>query len=139
MINELIKNDFGIKEKEDYSCSEKILYGANKVYDLGLDKESLKLAAGLSGGVYSEKLCGAVSASAMVLAKLFVKDRAHESEYCGKLIQEFVSRYEEELKTTTCSRLKENYRTEDDGCKAVVLKAAELLDEIIIREQNSPQ
>ncbi|MDA3809079.1 MAG: C-GCAxxG-C-C family protein [Spirochaetaceae bacterium] len=138
MIRELINNDFGIKEKEDYSCSEKILYGANIVYDLGLEKESLKLAAGLSGGVYTEKLCGAVSSSAMVLAKLFVKDRAHEGEYCGKLIEEFVSRFEKEMKSTTCFNLKEDYRTEEEGCKAVVLKAAELLDEIIIREQNSP-
>ena len=87
MVSELIKNDFGIKEKEDFSCSEKILYGANQVYELGLDKESLKLAAGLSGGVYTGKLCGALSASAMVLGKLFVKDRAHEGDYCGKLLK----------------------------------------------------
>lgn len=139
MINELIKNDFGIKEKEDYSCSEKILYGANDVYKLGLDKESLKLAAGLSAGVYSGKLCGAVSASAMVLAKLFVKDKAHEGEYCGELIKELVTRYEQEMKTTTCFDLKEEFRTEEAGCKLVVLKAAEILDDIIMRElQNSP-
>lgn len=136
MISKLIKNDFGIKEKEDFSCSEKILYGANEVYGLGLDKESLKLAAGLSGGVYSEKLCGAVSASAMVLAKLFVKDRAHESEYCGNLISEFVSTYEKEMKSTTCFNLKEDHRTEEEGCKAVIYKAAEILDEIISRERT---
>ena len=136
MVNELIKNDFGIKEKQDFSCSEKILYGANDVYNLGLDKESLKLAAGLSGGVYTGKLCGAVSASAMVLAKLFVKDRAHEGEYCGNLIEEFVSRYENEMDSTSCVNLKEEHRTEKNGCKAVVLKAAEILDEIIIREQK---
>jgi C_GCAxxG_C_C family probable redox protein len=136
MISELIKNDFGIKEKEDLSCSEKILYGANQVYDLGLDKESLILAAGLSGGVYSEKLCGAVSASAMVLAKIFVKDRAHEDEYCGQLISEFVSRYEKEMKTTTCKNLKDDFRTESDGCKAVILKAAEILDDIILKEKK---
>ena len=136
MISKLIKNDFGIKEKEDYSCSEKILYGANEVYNLGLDKESLKLAAGLSGGVYTEKLCGALSASAMVLAKLFVKDRAHEGEYCGILIKEFISRYEDEMKSTTCNNLKDDFRTEEDGCKAVILRAAEILDEIVQREQG---
>jgi C_GCAxxG_C_C family probable redox protein len=134
MIYELIKNDFGIKEKEDFSCSEKILYGANDVYNLGLDKESLKLAAGLSGGIYTEKFCGALSASAMVLAKLFVKDKAHEGEYCGNLIKELVSRYETEMTSTTCSDLKKDFKTEKDGCKAVIIKAAEILDEIIQRE-----
>ncbi len=134
MISELIENNFGIKEKEDYSCSEKILYGANTEYNLGLDKESLKMAAGLSGGVYTENLCGAVSASALVLAKLFVKERAHEDSYCGDLINELVSRYEKEMKSSNCRVLKDNFRTEENGCKAVILKAAEFLDEIVNRE-----
>ena len=138
MISKLIKNDFGIKEKEDYSCSEKILYGANQVYELGLKKESLIMAAGLSAGVYSEKLCGAVSASAMVLAKLFVKDRAHEGDYCKGLISEFVSRFEADMNTTSCKDLKEDFRTEEDGCKAIILRAAEILDKIIQREQYEP-
>lgn len=134
MISELIKNDFGIKEKEDYSCSEKILYGANGEYKLGLDKESMKMAAGLSGGVCSEKLCGAVSASAMVLAKLFIKDRAHEGDYCKGLIKEFVTRFEGAMDTTNCKELKEEFKTEEHGCKVIVLKAAEILDEIVLRE-----
>ncbi len=136
MISELIKNDFGIEEKEDYSCSEKILYGANGEYDLGLDKESLKMAAGLSGGVCSGKLCGAVSASSMVLAKLFIKDRAHEGDYCKGLINEFVTRFESDMNTTNCIKLKEEFKTEEHGCKAIVLKAAEILDEIVLREQR---
>lgn len=136
MISELIKNDFGTEEKEDYSCSEKILYGANGEYNLGLDKESLKMAAGLSGGVCSEKLCGAISASAMVLAKLFIKDRAHESDYCKGLVKEFVTRFQNDMETTNCKELKEEFKTEEDGCKAIVLKAAEILDEIVLRERK---
>lgn len=136
MISELILNDFGIEEKEDYSCSEKILYGANGEYNLGLDKESLKMAAGLSGGVCSEKLCGAVSASALVLAKLFIKDRAHEGEYCKGLVKEFVTRFESDMHSTNCKELKEEFKTEKDGCKAIILRAAEILDEIVLREQK---
>jgi len=136
MISELIINDFGIEEKEDYSCSEKILYGANSEYNLGLEKDSLVMAAGLSGGVYSEKLCGAISASAMVLAKLFVRDRAHEGEYCKGLINEFVTRFESDMNSTTCKNLKDDFRTEQEGCKSIVLKAAEILDEIILREKR---
>lgn len=136
MVSELIKNDFGSAEKEDFSCSERILYGSNEVYKLGLDKESLKMAAGLSAGVYSERTCGAVTAAAMVLAKLFVKDRAHEGEYHKELISEMVSRYEEAMGTSGCGKLKEDHRTEELGCKMVILKAAEILDDIIIRETS---
>ena len=54
MVKDLIDQGFGTEEREDYSCSEKILYGANQVYNLGLDKQSLVMAAGLSGGYTPE-------------------------------------------------------------------------------------
>jgi len=134
MVKQLIEEGFGTEEREDYSCSEKILYGANQVYRLGLDKQSLVMAAGLSGGVYTGKLCGAVSASALVLSRLYVKDRAHAEPRCGELVEEFVTRFEGALGTTSCGALKEKYRTEEEGCKAIVFRAAEILDDIIARE-----
>ena len=134
MVKDLIDQGFGTEEREDYSCSEKILYGANQVYNLGLDKQSLVMAAGLSGGVYTGKLCGAVSASALVLARLYVKDRAHAEPRGGELVEEFVTRFEKAMGTTECEALKAGFRTEEEGCKAIVLKAAEILDHIIARE-----
>jgi len=134
MVSTLIEQGFGDKEREDYSCSERILYGSNEIYNLGLDKESLKMAAGLSAGIYAGRSCGAVTASAMVLAKLFVKDRAHEGEYHKGLISEFVARYEEEMGTSSCEPLKENFHTEEEGCRPVIIAAARILDEIVKRE-----
>lgn len=134
MVKQLIEDGFGTEEREDYSCSEKILYGANQVYSLGLDKQSLVMAAGLSGGVYTGKLCGAVGASAMVLSRLYVKDRAHAEPRGGELVEEFVTRFENAMGTTTCEALKEKHRTEEEGCKAIVFRAAEILDDIIARE-----
>lgn len=49
MLSDLIKNGFG--EEEDLNCAEKILYAANREYNLGLDKSALKLAAGFGGGM----------------------------------------------------------------------------------------
>ena len=57
MLYDLIMNDFG--KEEDYNCAEKILYGANKVYNLGLSKEALKLSAAFGGGMGIESTCGA--------------------------------------------------------------------------------
>lgn len=136
MVSKLIEEDFGHVDKEDFSCSERILYGSNIAYNLGLDKESLKMSAGLSAGVYAERTCGALTAGAMVLAKLFVKDRAHEGEYHKELINELITRYEEEMGTSGCAELKEDHRTEEEGCKFVILKAAHILDHIILREQG---
>ncbi|MBN2656359.1 MAG: C_GCAxxG_C_C family protein [Spirochaetales bacterium] len=136
MVSELIESGFGDKDREDFSCSERILYGANEVYNLGLDKESLKMSAGLSGGIYSRRSCGAVTASAMVLAKLFVKDRAHEGDYHRDLISEFVNRYEEELGSSVCQPLLDRYRTEEEGCRKVIIAAARILDDIVNREMK---
>lgn len=133
-LSEMIKNGYG--KKEDLSCSERILYGANTVYNLGLDKDALIMAAGLSGGMYVGDVCGAVSVGVLVLSKLFVKDRAHESDYIKKLVSEFIESYDRDMTTYKCTRLKELYKTKERSCDDIILKAAELLDMIIERETN---
>lgn len=134
MLSELIREGFGSADREDFSCSEKILHGSNRIYGLGLDRESLKMAAGLSSGIYCERTCGAVTASAMVLAKLFVREKAHEGEYHKGLIAEMVTRCEEAMGTSGCAVLKENFRTEEEGCTSIIVNVAEILDDIIGRE-----
>ncbi len=135
MLKELIKNGFG-KDK-DYNCAEKILYGANEAYKLGLDKESLKLVAGFGGGMGIESVCGALTGSIMVLSKLFVNDIAHESGKIKELTQELLHRYEDEMKDINCAPLKNNYRTLSSGCDEVILKAAEILDDIVVCERKN--
>lgn len=132
MLAELIKNDFG--EKEDLNCAEKILYGANIAYNLGLDKRALKLAAGFGGGMAIEDKCGALTAGIMVLSILFVEDRAHESDRIKDLTKELFDEYKSEMGSIDCAPLKEKHRTEELKCKNVILKAAELLDRIVTRE-----
>ena len=52
-------------------------------------------------------------------------------------VEELIIRYEKEMKSTTCTTLKDNFRTEEDGCKGIILKAAEILDDIIQREMKN--
>lgn len=132
MLTELIRQGFG--EKEDLNCAEKILQGANVAYNLGLDKEALKLAAGFGGGMAIEDKCGALTASIMVLGKLFVKNNAHESTRIKELTKELFDEYKKKMGTIDCAPLKEKYRTEELKCKNVVLAAAEVLDRIVKRE-----
>ena len=133
MLYELIKQGFG--EDEDFNCAEKIFYGANKVYSLGLDKSTLKLSAGFGGGMGIESVCGALTASIMVLSYMFVNEKAHESTKIKDLSKELLDRYEQEMGNIECKPLKDAHRTEEIKCKNVILAAAKILDEIIIREK----
>ncbi len=132
MLADLIREGYG--DKEDLNCAEKILYGANIAYNLGLDKEALKLVAGFGGGMGIEDKCGALTGAIMVLGKLFVKDRAHESTRIKDLTNELFDAYKNEMGFIDCAPLKEKYRTEELKCKNVILKSAEILDGIVKRE-----
>lgn len=134
MLADLIKDDFG--EKENLNCAEKILYGANIAYDLGLEKEALKLAAGFGGGMAIEDKCGAITASIMVLSKLFVDEKAHESDRIKELTKRLFAEYHREMGDIDCRPLKKMHRTEELKCKNVILKAAEILDRIVIEEKG---
>lgn len=132
MLKNYIENGYGVKE--DLSCSETILYGANQTWKLGLDKNALKMAAGLSRGLYIESVCGALSAGAMVLSRIYIEDRAHESTRNGDLVKELIEEFRKLMGSEICSTLRENHRTEKEGCKAVICAAAGILDGIIERE-----
>lgn len=132
MLTDLIKQGFG--EKEGLNCAEKILQAANIAYDMGLDKEAMKLAAGFGGGMAIEDKCGALTASVMVLGKLFVKDRAHESTRIKDLAKELFAEYAKEMGSIDCKPLKESSWTEELKCRDIIVKAAEILDRIVKRE-----
>lgn len=132
MLYDLIMNDFG--EKEDYNCAEKILYGANEAYDLGLSKDALKISAAFGGGMGIESVCGALTGAVMALSSKYVKDIAHEDEKIKELTKELFAKYEEEMNSINCKELKTKYKREDIGCKNVILAAAKILDNIV--EEN---
>ncbi len=133
MLKSLLLKDYGKEQK--YNCAEKIIYGANEVYNLGLGKETMKLAAGFGGGMGIESTCGALTASIMVLSKLFVENTAHESKI-REITSEFLNRYRDEMKSIDCSPLKAEYRNEEKGCDDVIMKAAEILDNIVAERMN---
>ena len=132
MLYELIEKGFG--EEENYNCAEKILYGANEAYDLGLDKDALKLSAAFGGGMGIESICGALTGSVMALSSKYVEDIAHENREIKDLTRQLFEKYGEEMGSIRCDELKGKYKKEDIGCKDVILKAAKILDTIV--EEN---
>ncbi|HEX2946707.1 MAG TPA: C-GCAxxG-C-C family (seleno)protein [Clostridia bacterium] len=135
MLKEMIEQGFG--EKEDLNCAEKILQGANIAYKLGLNRESMKLAAGFGGGMGIGDKCGALTASVMVLGCLFVEDRAHESTKIRELTKELFEAYSKEMGAIDCIPLKEKHASGELKCRKVIAKAAEVLDNIVMREMEA--
>lgn len=135
MLKELIESGFG--DEENYNCAERIIYGANKAYGLGFDKETLKLFAGYGGGMGVGEMCGAITSSVAVISHFFVKDHANEGNYDIKpLLIEFIKRYINHMDchNCTCSRLKELYRNPVDKCSKVIAGAATVLDEFLLEK-----
>lgn len=135
MLKELIRDGYGIKE--DLNCAEAILYGANQVYHLDLNQDSLKLAAAFGGGMAIESVCGVLTASLMVLGKLFVPDVARKYPEIKELSKKLFDTFEKEMGDILCKPLKDNYRTEERKCQDVILKGAEILNKIVTRELRS--
>lgn len=129
LINEGYGNDLSL------NCAEKILYGSNKVYNLGLEREALKMAAGFGGGMTVESVCGALTGGIMVLGRLF---KSEDKEKLKEIVKEFIEAYRQEMGEIDCTPLKDRYKTEDDGCHNIIVKAAEILEEIIDKEKNVP-
>ncbi|RKD33456.1 C-GCAxxG-C-C family (seleno)protein [Thermohalobacter berrensis] len=128
MLKDLIENGYGKDRK--LNCAEKILYGANEVYNLNLDKESLKLSAGFGGGMGVESTCGALTAAIMVLSKLAVEDTAHKSKV-RDYTKTLLTQYENEMGAIDCKTLKKKHKKLFSGCDKIIIKAAEHLDETI--------
>ena len=84
----------------------------------------------------TEKTCGAVTASVMVLGLKFTSTIAHESQVLKPIVQRFIGDYEKEMKSIECAPLKLDFRTEEEGCKIVVLKAAQILDRIMMENES---
>ena len=133
MLLELILDGFG--NEEDYNCAEKLLYGANKAYNMNLSPEALKLAGGFGGGMYVADKCGAVTASIMVISYFTNDSVAHQSPRLGGLVKEFQTKYTAKNGTTICEPLKAEYKTEEVGCLHIIADAARILDEIVVREK----
>lgn len=131
-LSEMV-ND-GYMEKEDLNCTETILYGANKLYNLGLDPQALKLAAGFGGGMGIEATCGALTGAVMVLGRIFAKDKGHDTPRLKELCAEFLEEYRRKMGSIDCKPLKDRYQTEEIKCRRVVLKSAEILEQLIERE-----
>lgn len=125
---DLLNSGYG--NDKNYNCCEKILYGSNEVYNLGLDSNSLNVSYCFGGGMAIESICGAITGSLMVLG-ILLKNKVQKDEM-KKIVKNFMSDYEKEMEDVSCGPLKQKYYNEDTHCKDVIVTAAKILDKTII-------
>lgn len=135
MLVKLIKADYG--NDRNLNCAQKILYASNDAYKMGLDEEALSLASGFGGGMGIESTCGALTAGVMVLGKLFPIYDLDSKKHLYSLTKEYIETYKNKMGFIDCSLLKKEHRTEEIGCKNVIVEAAIILDKIVQREINT--
>ncbi len=120
-----------LSEKERNSlvhvnCCEKIVFGANLVYKLGLDENALKMARGFGGGMNVESSCGIITGGVMILSNLFYNSLDYRL-----IVKDFIETFTKNYGSIDCDILKELYRSDEDGCTNIILKGGLVLDEII--------
>lgn len=119
----------------NYSCSETMVYAANEFYNLGLDERSFKMMAGFSGGMFEGGTCGIITGGIAVLGLLFVKSCKADSPELKDAVIEFKTRFNNELKSTDCTPLKEMHEDET-GCGNLIYKGGKILEEVIAKYQK---
>lgn len=122
--------------RNNLNCAECILYAANEEYNMGINPDDLKLAAGFGGGMAVEGTCGALTGAIMVLGRLFVNVKAHESDRIKLLTRELIERSYKKLSTLNCRELKAKYRDEEKRCFVIISAVSGILDDIVMREKR---
>lgn len=143
-LKKLLESGFGkadcytAAEKELYgevnmNCCERILYGANQAYALGLKKEDLRLAAPFGGGMGIGTICGAVSGCLMVLGLLYSGKLEKETALKESITIPFLQRVRKKQGGLTCHYNKAHYAILEPAfdCSSVILSLAECLDETV--------
>ncbi len=131
MLKELIADGFGIDNK--YNCAEKIIHGANKAYNLGLDADALRMFAAFGGGMTVGETCGAVCSGLGVISHLFVKDTAVNSTLLRKISQEFITEFENRMGTLNCKELTKKYASDSPKCQSILENTCDIIDQMIVK------
>lgn len=116
---------------EDFNCAEATLRAADDYFNLNMTDEDMKLVSGFGGGMGCGLACGCLTADIAVLSKLFVKERAHESDRIKKLCALFVSEFEKRFKDINCNELKKACSEPETRCLKLIESNFDLLKEFV--------
>jgi len=125
MHNELVRELFVTQNK---SCSEAVFLAAVEIFGLSAGEGTLKAVGAFSGGICSERLCGAAAGAVCAIGLKYNTGSAHSSpemrEKCAAFMKEFIGFYGSDL----CTVLKPLYRKSDVRCLSIVEQTISILE-----------
>jgi len=111
-----------------------LLGACNQLYNLELDRKILKAIVPFGGGFYSENACGLLTAGIATLGIMFAEDKPTLNEKVKQMTKKWVKAFEEEFGNTNCAQIKVVHRDKVKGCQPVMIRAAELFEEVVGKE-----
>ena len=122
--------------KFTYNCSEATLRACNDCYDLGLGEDTLKMAAGFGGGMYTGEICGVVTGGTAALSLIF---GSGEPPYINEKLMERVQTYQtsftKEFTSTNCAIIRNTDEVQQKSCTYAVLKGCDILEEVFGKDK----
>ena len=114
-----------------YNCAQAILNGSNDYYQLNLDKKALKLITPFGAGMYTESTCGMLTGGIAVIGVLFTEDMPTDHLKLKEITRWWIEQFESEFKDINCSLIKNINLKNNEGCRNLILRAADILEEVI--------
>ena len=119
------------RELYHYSCSQAILHGANDYYNIGLDAKTLKLIVPFGAGMSTGNTCGMLTGGIAVIGAMFAEDMPTQNLKMKEITRCWTEQFQGEFQNLNCSKIKEINLEPDERCANLILKAADILEEVI--------
>ncbi len=116
---------------EETNCAEALFRAALASRGKELPQECYRMMSGYSGGVSSEKLCGAILGGVAAISALINQGDEESFEASKEASAEFLAACEEAFGTSCCHEIKEVWRNEEERCFGAVEKMAGHLEAVL--------
>lgn len=118
--------------KAGFNCAEAVFRAFCEQLQLNVTAESLKVAAGFGGGMYSpEGPCGTATGAVMVLGILAGRtDPAQDKKPMKDLSRDFLAQFSEKFGALSCGALNKHVigtPEQKENCHAIIAETAVLL------------
>ncbi len=119
------------RELYHYSCAQAMLHGSNDYYNIGLQPKTLKLIVPFGAGMCTGNTCGMLTGGIAVIGALFAEEMPTQNLNMKEITRYWTEQFESEFKNLNCSLIKEINLKPDERCGSLILKAADILEEVV--------
>lgn len=119
------------RELYHYCCAQAILYGANDYYSIGLDPKTMRLIIPFGAGMCTGNTCGMLTGGVAAIGALFAEEMPTQNLKLKEITRYWTEQFQREFQDLNCNNIKEINLKPDERCANLILKAADILEEVI--------